>query len=75
MREGNPIHLVSAWVSHNELILGQIKTDEKSNEITAIPELVAMPVARSVKGKTTRNDNFPYTLLEKIKTNFLSSFT
>ena len=37
MREDNPIHLVSAWASANALILGQIKTDEKSNEITAIP--------------------------------------
>jgi len=40
MREGNPIHIVSAWASHNELILGQLKTDEKSNEITAIPALL-----------------------------------
>ena len=40
MRENNPIHLVSAWASANALILGQIKTDEKSNEITAIPALL-----------------------------------
>jgi len=40
MREDNPIHLVSAWAGANELILGQIKTDEKSNEITAIPALL-----------------------------------
>jgi predicted transposase YbfD/YdcC len=40
MMEGNPIHLVSAWASANELILGQVKTDEKSNEITAIPALL-----------------------------------
>lgn len=33
-------HIVSAWASENELILGQIKTDQKSNEITAIPELL-----------------------------------
>ncbi len=33
-------HIVSAWASKNEVILGQIKTDEKSNEITAIPELL-----------------------------------
>jgi len=30
----------SAWASANSLVLGQIKTDEKSNEITAIPELL-----------------------------------
>jgi predicted transposase YbfD/YdcC len=40
MREDNPIHLVSAWASNNELILGQLKTEEKSNEITAIPSLL-----------------------------------
>jgi len=40
MLESNPIHLVSAWASTHELILGQVKTDEKSNEITAIPALL-----------------------------------
>jgi len=34
------IHMVSAWASANRLVLGQVKTDEKSNEITAIPELL-----------------------------------
>jgi predicted transposase YbfD/YdcC len=34
------IHMVSAWVVGNGIVLGQIKTDEKSNEITAIPELI-----------------------------------
>lgn len=34
------IHLVSAWASQNRLVLGQRKVDEKSNEITAIPELL-----------------------------------
>jgi predicted transposase YbfD/YdcC len=32
------IHLVSAWASHNHLLLGQVKTEAKSNEITAIPQ-------------------------------------
>lgn len=36
----NPIHMVSAWASKLGIVLGQIKTDEKSNEITAIPELI-----------------------------------
>ncbi len=31
------IHMVSAWSSEMNMVLGQIKTDEKSNEITAIP--------------------------------------
>jgi predicted transposase YbfD/YdcC len=34
------IHMVSAWASENHLILGQVKTRERSNEITAIPELL-----------------------------------
>jgi predicted transposase YbfD/YdcC len=34
------IHMVSAWASANRLVLGQLKVDEKSNEITAIPELL-----------------------------------
>lgn len=34
------IHLVSAFSTENEIFLGQIKTEEKSNEITAIPELI-----------------------------------
>jgi predicted transposase YbfD/YdcC len=35
-----PIHMVSAWARENGLVLGQIKTADKSNEITAIPELL-----------------------------------
>jgi predicted transposase YbfD/YdcC len=34
------IHMVSAWASVNQLSLGQVKVDEKSNEITAIPKLL-----------------------------------
>lgn len=34
------IHMVSAWSSANGVVLGQEKTDEKSNEITAIPTLL-----------------------------------
>lgn len=36
------IHMVSAWAAENRLVLGQTKVDEKSNEITAIPELLAL---------------------------------
>lgn len=36
------IHIVSAWSDELSLILGQAKTDEKSNEITAIPELLKL---------------------------------
>jgi len=35
-----PLHLVSAWASENGLSLGQVATEEKSNEITVIPELI-----------------------------------
>jgi predicted transposase YbfD/YdcC len=34
------IHMVSAWASELRLVLGQLKTNDKSNEITAIPELI-----------------------------------
>lgn len=37
----DPIHIVSAWIHGNEgLCLGQVSTEEKSNEITAIPHLL-----------------------------------
>ncbi|NIA14092.1 MAG: ISAs1 family transposase [Nitrospiraceae bacterium] len=36
------IHIVSAWATENYLALGQVKVDDKSNEITAIPELLRM---------------------------------
>ena len=34
------LHMVSAWASGNGVVLGQVKTEEKSNEITAVPELL-----------------------------------
>ena len=34
------IHMVSAWATANQISLGQLKVDDKSNEITAIPELL-----------------------------------
>jgi predicted transposase YbfD/YdcC len=36
------LHLVSAWASQQRLTLGQVATDEKSNEITAIPRLLRL---------------------------------
>jgi predicted transposase YbfD/YdcC len=38
----NPLHIVSAWSSENGIVLGQVQTDAKSNEITAIPELLKL---------------------------------
>lgn len=40
------IHMVSAWASANRLVLGQLKTAEKSNEIRAIPELLKLLVIK-----------------------------
>ncbi len=37
-----PLHLVSAWAEANRLVLAQTAVDDKSNEITAIPELLHM---------------------------------
>lgn len=36
----NPRYIVSAWAEDNGLVLGQLKVDEKSNEITAVPQLL-----------------------------------
>ena len=36
------IHMVSAWASENRVVLGQVKVDDKSNEITAIPQLLEL---------------------------------
>ncbi len=38
--EKGAIHMVSAWATANRLVLGQRQVDQKSNEITAIPELI-----------------------------------
>lgn len=38
--EKGAIHMVSAWATANRLVLGQVKVDDKSNEITAIPQLL-----------------------------------
>lgn len=36
------IHMVSAWANQSHLVLGQVKVDDKSNEITAIPALLEL---------------------------------
>ena len=36
------LHLVHAWASENHVLLGEVETDTKSNEITAIPKLLKM---------------------------------
>lgn len=37
-----PLHTISAWANDNQLVLGQLAVDQKSNEITAIPELLKL---------------------------------
>lgn len=37
-----PLHLVSVWMTDNGITLGQVATDEKSNEIKAIPQLLRL---------------------------------
>lgn len=36
------VHMVSAWAAGNRMVLGQVKTENKSNEITAIPRLLEL---------------------------------
>ncbi|QDU21878.1 ISAs1 family transposase [Urbifossiella limnaea] len=44
-----PLHVVSAWASEHGVALGQVATEEKSNEITAIPVLLKqIELARAV---------------------------
>lgn len=45
-RGRGPLHLVSAWATEQGLTLGQVATDQKSNEITAIPVLVELLALR-----------------------------
>lgn len=37
-----PVHLINAFAAENQLVLGQLATEKKSNEITAIPELLKL---------------------------------
>lgn len=41
-RQKDPLHIVHAFAAENGLLLGQLATEAKSNEITAIPELLKM---------------------------------
>lgn len=48
-----PVHIITAWASKQNMVLGQLKTDHKSNEITAIPQLLDM---LTLKGSTITID-------------------
>ena len=45
---GKAIHMVSAWLADEGLVLGQVKVEDKSNEIVAIPELLRLLDIRGV---------------------------
>ena len=45
-----PVHMVSALACETGLVLGQQKTDVKSNEITALPELLQLLYLKSNAG-------------------------
>jgi len=47
------IHMISAWCDHNRMTIGQLAIDDKSNEITALPKLLAM---LDIKGATVTAD-------------------
>ena len=51
--EHSAYHVVSAWVAEHQITLGQLATEEKSNEITAIPELIDM---LDIEGSTVTVD-------------------
>jgi hypothetical protein len=49
----SPLHMVHAWAADQRLLLGQVATDEKSNEISAVPKLLAM---LSLRGRIVTAD-------------------
>ena len=49
----SPLHLVQAFASHSRLVLGQVRVDDKSNEITAMPALLDL---LDLKGATVTAD-------------------
>jgi predicted transposase YbfD/YdcC len=52
-QQTSPLHIVHAFATENHLLLGQLATDAKSNEITAIPELLKM---LTIKGNVITTD-------------------
>ena len=53
IRRRGAIHFISSFLIMDCLVLGQIRTEEKSNEITAIPELINM---LDIKGQILTTD-------------------
>lgn len=46
MGEGGPLHMVSAWSEQNQMVLGSVRTKSKSNEITAITDLLNLLILK-----------------------------
>lgn len=46
MGDGGPLHIVSAWSEQNRIVLGAVKTNSKSNEITAITDLLNLLILK-----------------------------
>lgn len=65
-KEGKPSHLVSAWCKEDSFCLGQKAVEEKTNEITAIPELLEK---LQIKGQiiTIRCNGNPKMIAGKIR--------
>lgn len=63
------VHIVSAWCSSNKLVLGQVKTDEKSNENTArdIPEIF---ITNSYQYRDTFHDKQNPTTIRMLQWHF-----
>jgi predicted transposase YbfD/YdcC len=61
----SPLHMVSAWGCEQRMVLAQIATDAKSNEITAVPALLKM---LSLKGAIVTTDalNFQRAIAQQI---------
>ncbi len=59
------IHIVSAFTAENGVVLGQVNTYEKSNEVTAIPDSLSK---LDIKGSTITMDviGFQFTIADKI---------
>jgi hypothetical protein len=52
--------MVSAWAQENHLTLGQVKVEEKSNEITAIPRLLEVLVLKGCLVTIQAEDSFRF---------------
>jgi predicted transposase YbfD/YdcC len=52
-KEDRPLHLLHAWSTDHGICLGQVSVDEKSNEITAFPELIE---SLEIKGAIVTTD-------------------